>query len=115
MAAPCSSELNRRISIETLSQTKDSSGGMVDAWTLLTPSWAKIRNLSGNERKLTSHGGQVQEAKTEFTVRYDGRLNSGVNRVVYDGKYYNIKHVNDYNENHRFMILTCDTGLNDGR
>jgi SPP1 family predicted phage head-tail adaptor len=115
MAAPCASELKNPISIEVLTTTQDTSGGMVDGWAPDFDSWAKIRNLTGNERSLTSHGGQVQEARTEFTVRFDERLNTGIRRVVYNGKIYNIKHVNDYNENHRFMILTCETGLNDGR
>jgi len=114
MAAPCSRDLNRRIVIEALTQTKDTQGGMVDSWAVAFTVWAKIMNLSGNERTLTTHGGDVPEARTEFTVRY----NSGItakHRINYAGKLYNIKHVNDFNEQHRFIILTCDTGVNQGR
>lgn len=114
MAAPCACDLNRRITIEALTQTQDSQGGMVDSWATAFTVWAKVMNLSGNERKLTNQGGKVAEARTEFTVRYNAGI-TAKHRVSYNGKLYNITHVNDYNENHRFMILTCDTGMNDGR
>jgi SPP1 family predicted phage head-tail adaptor len=114
MPAPCTGQLNRRIVIEALTQTKDAAGGMVDNWATAYTVWAKIANLSGVERKITEHGGQVAQARTEFTVRYNAGI-TAKHRINYAGKFYNIKHVNDYNEEHRFMILTCDTGANSGR
>lgn len=114
MAAPCACDLKNRIQIQALTQTQDSQGGMVDSWATAYTVWAKIMNLSGNEKRLTNHGGNNAEARTEFTVRYNAGITTN-HRISYNGKLYNIKHVNDYNENHRFMILTCDTGLNDGR
>lgn len=114
MAAPCACDLRRRIVIEALTQTKDAAGGMVDSWAVAYTVWAKVMNLSGNERKATEHGGQVAQARTEFTVRYNAGI-TPKHRISYAGKLYNIKHVNDFNEQHRFMILTCDTGVNSGR
>ncbi len=114
MPAPCSNDLNRRITIESLTQTKDAQGGMVDTWTNFGSLWAKIVNLSGNEKRLTDNGGKAAEARTEFTIRYFASI-TAKHRIIYNGKRYNIKHVNNYNEQNRFMILTCDTGLNDGR
>jgi len=113
MATPCAANLNRRIVIKSLAQTKDAQGGIVDTWTTYLTVWAQVNNLSGNERKLTNSGGQVAEARTEFTIRYANVTAS--HKIEYNGKTYNIKHVNDYKEEHRFMILTCDTGLNNGR
>lgn len=114
MPAPCAAQLNRRVTIESLSQAKDSHGGMVDTWTLFVNVWAQIKNLSGNDKKITAYGGQAGEARTEFTIRYISGL-THKHRISYNGKKYNIQHVNDWNEEHRFMVLTCDTGLNDGR
>lgn len=107
-------QLNKRIAIQSLAQTKDAHGGMVDTWTDVAPVWAGIKNLSGNERRVTKEGGQGAEARTEMTIRYRAGIIEKM-RVLYGGKIYNIKHVNDFNEGHRFMILTCDTGVNDGR
>jgi SPP1 family predicted phage head-tail adaptor len=114
MAGPGAGELDRRITIQTLSLTKDSEGGMADDWSNLATVWAKVRNLSGNERRVTVEGGQVAEARTEFTIRYRSGLNERM-RVSYAGKVYNIRHLNDFNAAHEFIVITCDTGLNDGR
>jgi SPP1 family predicted phage head-tail adaptor len=114
MAAPGAGTLDKRIVIETLTQTKDSEGGMSDAWGSPINTWAKIANLSGNERHITAHGGQVAEARTEFTIRYRTGINEKM-RVTYNSKIYNIRFINDFAEDHRFLVLTCDTGVNDGR
>jgi SPP1 family predicted phage head-tail adaptor len=114
MAGPGAGELDRRITIQALTQTKDSEGGMVDDWADVSTVWAKVRNLSGNERRLTAEGGQAAEARTEFTIRYRSGLNERM-RISYGGKKYNIRHINNYAEAREFLVITCDTGLNDGR
>lgn len=117
MPSPDAGDLNRRIVIEALTQTKDAQGGMVDAWSTDYTLWAQVRNLPAkpqSEHMLTAHGGQVSDPRTEFTVRYNAGI-TAKHRISYAGKKYNIRHVNDYNAGHHFMILTCDTGLNDGR
>jgi SPP1 family predicted phage head-tail adaptor len=114
MPTPGAGRLDRMITIESLTQTRDAEGGMVDTWTTFATSWAMIKNLSGNERSVTPHGGVAAEARTEFTIRYLSGVTAKM-RVTYDGKYYNIAHVNDFEESHRFMVLTCSTGLNLGR
>ena len=114
MATPCAADLKHFIVIEALTTGKDSHGGMTNTWGSFSTAWAKIKHLSGDEKHLTAYGGQVGEAKTEFTIRHLPNITTQ-HRIVYGGKVYNIKHVNDYMEEHRFMIVTCDTGLNDGR
>jgi|GEM_PF-1065484 len=116
MAIPGAGTLNKRITVESLEVGKDSKGGMVDAWTALPgmPVWAGIKNLSGNERAITSSGGDTKEARSEFTMRYRADVTEQC-RIVYKGKFFNIKHLNNFNEENRMLILTCDTGSNDGR
>lgn len=113
--------LNRTIIIEALTQTKDSHGGVVDVWQPIAFGAAtdgKVRaavvHLSGKEKRLQSKDGTITEAVTEFTIRYKANLTATM-RIVYEGLIYNIKHINDLNGAHRVQIITCDTGLNDGR
>lgn len=113
--------MNRTIIVEALSQSKDAYGGLVDAWMPVpfgSNTDGKIRaavvHLSGKEKRLQSKDGTITEAVSEFTIRYKSALNDTM-RIVYDGKFYNIKHINDLNGAHRVQIITCDTGLNDGR
>lgn len=113
--APEAGKLNRIITIESLSQTKDAEGGMVDNWTPFAANiFAGVNNLSGNEKRLTDHGGKTAEARTEFTIRWRAGVLETM-RIVYNTRIYNIKHINNYREENRFLIITTDTGVNDGR
>lgn len=109
-------KFDKLISIKSLSQTKDTEGGMVDTWApFLSDIWARVANMSGSERAATAgYGGKAAEARTEFTIRYRPGLNEKM-RIEYRGKLYNIKHIKDYEEQHIELVITCDTGLNDGR
>ena len=100
-----------RITIQKPSKGKGASGGKTTTWEDWQTVWARVLPLSGGERRATSHGGEVAEARTEFTIMYRKGMNEEM-RVSYDGKVYNIRHVKDLGR--RWMVLTCDTGSNDG-
>lgn len=74
---------------------------------------ARVRGKSGVERKATSKGGEIAEARTEFAIRYRPGITEDM-RVIYKGRFYNIKHVLNVNEGNYELLLTCDTGANDG-
>lgn len=115
MAAPGAGQLNKQITIQQLSQAKDAEGGMVDTWTDFAANiWAKVNNLSGNERATTQQGGRTLEARTEFTVYFLQGVTNQM-RIVFNGKHYNIRHVNNFMEANEYLIITCDTGGNHGR
>lgn len=105
-----SKKLNKRIAVDQPVQSKDPSGGNVTNWTELVSVKAGVKNLSGSERSATRHGGEIAEARTEFTIRYRPGLTAAM-RVRYAGAAYNIRHVNNFNEANRWIILTCDTGV----
>lgn len=115
MPAPGAGQLNQQITIQQRTQTKDAEGGMVDSWANFAANvWAKVNNLSGNERSATAKGGEKQEARIEFTIYYVAGVTNSM-RISYGGKYYNIRHVNNFMEGNEFLIITCDTGGKDGR
>ncbi|MFC7515092.1 phage head closure protein [Herbaspirillum sp. GCM10030257] len=107
-------KFNRRITIQQPAVSRGSRGGAVDTWMDWKKDiWAKVTPLSGTERRGTEHGGEVAEARTEFIIRYRPGVDETM-RVLYKGKFYNIKHVKDLNDDHDILVLTCDTGANDG-
>lgn len=106
-------KLTRRITLQTPTVTKGISGGIVTTWHDTSTPMAAVRHLSGNERQASSAGGQVAEARTEFTIRWRAGVTPQM-RVQYDGAVYNIRHVNDFMGRRESLILTCDTGVNDG-
>lgn len=115
MPAPGAGQLNQQITIQQRTQTKDAEGGMVDSWADFAANiWAKQNNLSGNERSATKQGGQTLESRTEFTIYYLAGVTNEM-RVSANGKYHNIRHVNNFMESNEYLIITCDTGGNHGR
>jgi SPP1 family predicted phage head-tail adaptor len=107
-------KLNQRIALQVPAIGKDASGGITKAWSdTATNVPAAVRHMSGTERQATSVGGQVAEARTEFTLRYRPGVTAQM-RVLYRGAVYNVRHVNDFMARREFLILTCDTGVNDG-
>lgn len=115
MPSPGAGQLNQQITIQKRNQIKDAEGGMVDVWAdFATDIWAKKNNLSGSERAATSKGGQTLDARTEFTIYYLAGVTNEM-RIVHNGKYYNIRHVNNFMESNEYLIISCDLGGNHGR
>ncbi|MDB5884237.1 MAG: hypothetical protein JWR74_408 [Polaromonas sp.] len=110
-----SQQLDKSIQIQQCQVSKGVSGGIVKAWIPFLPSvYAAVRHLSGNERQATSAGGgQVAQARAEFTIRSRPGVTEEM-RVLHRSKTYNITHVNPFNERGAWMLLTCETGVNDG-
>lgn len=115
MPAPDPGKLNQQITIQQRVTTKDAEGGMVDSWSdFATNIWAAKNNLSGNERASTKQGGQVLDARCEFTIYYTPNVTNAM-RILHSGNHYNIRHVNNFLEKNEYLIITCDTGGNHGR
>ncbi len=108
-----SKQYNHLIEIHQSIITKDTQGGKVKTWAQFTTAYASKNNLSGSERSATAHGGEVAVARTLFEMSYQPSITESM-RVLHDGKYYNIKHVNNVFEENKDLILTCETGANDG-
>lgn len=114
MSEPQIGELNRKITIEQLSQGKDSEGGLTESWSaFVSDVWAKIDNYSGNEPSITKHGGLVGVSRVLFVIRYIAGVDSTM-RVVYDGKNHAIKHVSNWKERNKWLYLDCEVGKNSG-
>jgi len=109
-------QFNCVVTIQTQAVTKDASGGHVKGWTThLASIRAYWRAVSGNERQAAAQaGGQVAERRTEFVVNFRTGITASM-RVSFGGEYYNIKHVKPFGAmNKEWLLLTCDTGLNNG-
>ncbi|MFL9860817.1 phage head closure protein [Paraburkholderia madseniana] len=107
-------KLDRRIVIQRRQNGKNSSGGARATWQTVCTPWAGINYLSGTERSATTHqGGETADARTLITMRYRAGIDETM-RVLYGGKAFNIRFVNDVLDQHKTLILTCDTGASEG-
>lgn len=109
-------DLNQRITFQQRTQGKDDAGGLIDTWADFKTVWANRNNLSGNVKPATGNaGGDVREAKTVFTVRYQAALENDQLRIVHKGKVFQVTHCNNYMQGNEWLIFTCGTGVNNGR
>lgn len=108
-------KLNERITLQRLLQGQNASGGATHQWQNLAVNLpASRRDHSGTEKPATSSaGGEVATARTEFTIRWMPGVDATM-RVLHDGQIHNIRHVNNFAGRRESLILTCDTGVNDG-
>lgn len=108
-------KLTEVVTLQSAVTGKGRSGGMQTSWVdFATNQPASRRDYSGAEKAATSQaGGQVAEARTEFTIRWIPGVVATM-RVVHEGQFHNIRHVNNFAGRRESLILTCDTGVNDG-
>lgn len=109
-----SQDLDTRIAIDRVTVGKGSSGGKTKTWAHHADLWARRADYSGTERSATAAaGGEIAVARVEFHVRMRDDLDETM-RVRHKGKTFNIQHVKPLVAQRGWMVLTCDTGVNDG-
>jgi SPP1 family predicted phage head-tail adaptor len=97
--------LDRRVLLESRTDSQDSTGEVIVSWVELATVWAKKEDEtigSGEEyrdSKLTS------EQRSFFTIRYRADVNTLL-RLTYDGLVYDIMTVNEVGRR-KFLKLEC--------
>lgn len=108
-------KLTERITIERPAITRDASGGQQRAWEVVAENIAASRrDFSGSEKPATAQaGGEVATARVEFTIHWRPDIDDTM-RVRHGSQLCNIRHVNNFAGRRQSLILTCDTGGDDG-
>ena len=105
-------KLRHRIVLQAKSATTDEYGGPVEVWAdVATNIPASVEPLSG--RELVN----AQTVNAEVTTRITMRYRAGViaaNRIVFEGKFYNLQSIVDPEMKHRELIIMASEGLNEG-
>ncbi len=103
--------LNKRVTIETLTETVDGSGQAIKSWSEFARPWASIDPINGREY---FSGNQVKETMTvKIKIRYQSGITNKM-RVNHGGKLYNIEGMVNIFERDKELILLCSEGTNDG-
>jgi SPP1 family predicted phage head-tail adaptor len=102
--------LRQRITIRAKTRTPDDSGGHSEAWSDLATVWAKVENAAGalgtGSRSLFERMG----LQTIYTHRMTIRYRTGIEdyqRVLYDGKEYEIHAIENIGERDEYLRLYC--------
>jgi len=81
-------KLNRQITVQTRTFSRDATGGKVESWATLKKLWAEQLNQKQIESTIGSSERNVEDV--HFRIRYYPNLVSGTNRVTYKGRTFDI-------------------------
>lgn len=102
------SDLNRKITISKLVVTPTETGGQSQSFVSFKTPWSKIKNMSGSE--LIRYGKLGAESISKFTIRYTAGIEESM-MITYKTKEFNILHIDNLNEENRFLVITAKTGV----
>ena len=99
-------KMDRRITLQRKSSSQDSFGEAIDTWADISTVWAEVVPVSGNERFVSQQ--VIAEADTLFKIRYMSGL-TPLDRVVYDGRTYDVKGVIEIGRRREGMQISAMT------
>lgn len=97
----------KRIEIQALVESSDKIiGNHIAGWETIFRPWANISSTIGKEYYAAA---QINSENDKiFKVRYSrkiaGYLTSEI-RIFYNGEVYDVKHIGDYQEQHRELVF----------
>jgi SPP1 family predicted phage head-tail adaptor len=111
--------LDKRVSIQRRSSTKDDYGQEIDSWTTIAQVWAQVKPLGGKER-MRNTAMVVESILTHtVTVRYSATLMPPLEadawRILYGSRFFNISTSRDVDEDRRFIEFDCTEGSINGQ
>lgn len=92
-------KLDRRITFQDKTSTRNAVGGFVDSWSDYASRWAQHRQmpvtaeLSANQKDKLFYG----EGDTIFVIRFDDQINNDM-RISYNGNLYSIEGTREYGD-----------------
>lgn len=99
--------MNLQITFQENAPVKDSFGQEIESWKdvpTLKNIWASMKTTGGGE----FYAAQKINAETTalFKIRYIAGVDAKM-RILYGGRYYEILNINDANEQHEFINISC--------
>jgi SPP1 family predicted phage head-tail adaptor len=98
-------DLDQRITLQQITETRDSFGGVTETWTDVATVWAGISMLSGRESFAAQH--VYAEATHRVIVRYRTGVDAKM-RVKWGSKYLNIISVDETVRRKGMLVLVCE-------
>ena len=107
---PCVSDLKRRVEIQKPNCTQDEGGGQIVSWEQIAKPYAKIVPVSASQKlwaKSLDH-----HVSHKVTIRYSKSLDLSIaERILYDGRIFQIHGFRNLNEENRYYEIDCMEGV----
>lgn len=103
--------LINKIVIESVTETRSSTGAVTRTWATFATVWASKREPRG--REFFAGGAQQAETTVVFAIRWLAGVTTKM-RITFDGKVYDIKAITDPDDRRTELHLACVEGVNLG-
>jgi SPP1 family predicted phage head-tail adaptor len=97
-----SGKLDRRITLQTLTISRDGYGATIETWTDLDTVWAEVVPLKGTEYFAAAQ--IVVEEQLKFRIRYRSDLTEKV-RITYNGQTYDVQNITEIGRRQGLELL----------
>ncbi len=97
-------KMNRRLTIQVRTKTKDDTGARVESWADAFKVWGEPVKHSANE-PVVADAIRTQDDRM-FRIRYQSTIAAGTHRVLYNLKFYDITGIEEEGIRDR-QVLTC--------
>ena len=103
-----SSRLRQRLTLQKETRVSDGAGGYSRSWQDIADLWAEIIPLSGKERLFAE---QIEAPIShKILLRYRSDITPD-NRLVFEGRIFNIRYVFNVNENNEALEILAEEGV----
>ena len=99
-------KMDRRVTIQTRTLTKDTTGARVETWVDSFNVWAELVS-NGSTEGVTADTDR-ETTDRQFRIRHKASLATGTHRLLYQLRFYDITGIAEEGRQDR-MVLTCRT------
>lgn len=100
---------NKKITFQILSENSDKIGNQSPEWTDFFIAWADVNGTGGREYYAAAQVNSQNDMT--FKVRYSRKIADFLTseiRIVYKGKIFDVKHIDDFREQHRQLVFRTE-------
>ncbi|MDE5583719.1 MAG: phage head closure protein [Ruminococcus sp.] len=100
---------NKKIIFQILTEKSDKIGNQTAEWTDFFTAWANVNGVGGREYYSASQVNSQNDVV--FKTRYSRKIadfHTSEVRIVYNGKTFDIKHIDDYQEKHMELVFRTE-------
>lgn len=95
-------KMDRRITVQVRTATKDDCGARVETWADSFDCWAEL--VTQNQREAVVSDSEANTDTRQFRIRYKSGLDSMTHRILYNLKFYNITAITEEGRKDRLLI-----------
>lgn len=101
----CAGDLRERVTLQSVSTTRDIVGGLVESWATTATLWAKVEPMSARESWYRQQ--MNASASWKVSIRYRSGVTSK-QRIVWGTRTFEVRGVTDPDNRRRYLELACD-------